>query len=263
MRKPPCFQHFHFSFGNTLFQDECLFRGYPATLWLANFPGRFATVEWFLQSNCNSALRDRAGKNVVLRPVSCDYGGVTNQAAYTLRENTGTSGLVESARAAVEVLADHDIPHLIVGGLAVQEHGYERVTVGVDIVVPDVHEAVEILTANLSGSFYRVPESDNRLEDRDNGVLVDFLPAGKVLKSGCKVPFPVPNKITKDLQFVTLEELVSLKLGSWAGSPMRRVRDKSDVVELILRRKLPRDLAVASAVRALYTETWDALQAES
>lgn len=42
---------------------------------------------------------------------------VTNQAAYILRENTGTSGLVESARAAVVVLADYDIPHLIVGGL--------------------------------------------------------------------------------------------------------------------------------------------------
>lgn len=44
---------------------------------------------------------------------------------------------------------------------------------------------------------------------------------------------------------------------------MRRMRDKTDVVELILRRKLPRDLAVAPAVRALYTETWDALQAEA
>jgi hypothetical protein len=40
-----------------------------------------------------------------------------------LRENTGTSGLVESARAAVALLAEHDIPHLIVGGFAVRAHG--------------------------------------------------------------------------------------------------------------------------------------------
>ena len=46
---------------------------------------------------------------------------MTNQAAYILRENTGTSGIVESARTAVFTLAEHDIPHLIVGGLAVQE----------------------------------------------------------------------------------------------------------------------------------------------
>jgi len=68
---------------------------------------------------------------------------VNNRAAYTLRENTGTSGVVESARTAVATLAEHDIPHLIAGGLAVQEYGYPRVTIDVDIVVPDVLEAVE------------------------------------------------------------------------------------------------------------------------
>ena len=92
------------------------------------------------------------------------------------------------------MLADHDIPHLIVGGLAVQEYGYARVTIDVDIVVPDVLEAVELLTASLTGPFYRVPEIQDRVEDRRNGVLIDLLPAGKVLKRGCKVPFPQPVK---------------------------------------------------------------------
>lgn len=170
---------------------------------------------------------------------------------------------MESARAAVEVLADHDIPHLIVGGLAVQEHGYPRVTIDVDIVVPDVLEAVEFLTASVTGPFFRVPEIHTRVEDRRNGVMIDLLPAGEVLRSNCKVPFPQPGKVTEQFQIVKLEELISLKLDSWSGSPLRRHKDKSDVIELILRRKLPRDLAVAPAVRALYTETWDALQAES
>jgi hypothetical protein len=187
---------------------------------------------------------------------------VTNQAAHILRENTGTSGLVESARTAVAVLADHDIPHLIVGGIAVQEHGYPRVTIDVDIVVPDVLEAVEWLTASLSGPFYHVPEVHDRVEDRRNGVFIDLLPSGKPLKRGCKVPFPEPTTITEKLQIVSLEELISLKLDSWAGSPNRRHKDKTDVIELIIRRKLPRDLAVNPVVRALYLETWDALQAE-
>ena len=187
---------------------------------------------------------------------------MTNQNAYLLRENTGTSGVVETARAAVSTLADHDIPHLIVGGIAVQEHGYPRVTIDVDIVVPDVQEAVEWLTASLTGPFYRVPEVYNRVEDRRNGVFVDLLPAGKVLKRGCKVPFPQPGKVVEELQIVKLEELISLKLDSAANSPLRRLKDKTDVVELIIRGKLPRDLAVAPAVRDLYIETWDALQAE-
>jgi len=186
-----------------------------------------------------------------------------DQGAFILRENTGTSGLVESARAAVAVLADHDIPHLIVGGLAVQEHGYPRVTIDVDIIVPDVLEAVEFITASVTGPFDRVPQMDDRVEDRRNGVIIDLLPAGRILKAGCKVPFPEPAKVTEQLQIIKLEDLVSLKLDSWSGSPLRRHKDKTDVIELILRRKLPRDLAVAPVVRALYTETWDALQAES
>ena len=187
---------------------------------------------------------------------------MTNQDAYILRENTGTSGIVETARTVASVLADHDIPHLVVGGLAVQEHGYPRVTIDVDIVVPDVLEAVEFLTASLTGPFYRVPGAQDRVEDRRNGVKVDLLPAGKVLQRGCKVPFPEPAKVAGQIQIVTLEELISLKLDSWAGSPVRRHKDKTDVIELIKNRHLPRDLAVNSAVCAHYLETWDALQAE-
>jgi hypothetical protein len=188
---------------------------------------------------------------------------VTNRDAYVLRENTGTSGVVQTAQAAVTALADHDIPHLIVGGIAVQEHGYPRVTIDVDIVVPDVLEAVEFLTADLSGPFARVAGCEDRVEDRRNGVFVDLLPAGRVLKRGCKVPFPHPAKTTEKLQIVKLEELISLKLDSWANSPSKRLRDKADVTELILRGKLPRALAVAAVVLPLYLETWDALQAEA
>jgi hypothetical protein len=45
-------------------------------------------------------------------------------------------------------------------------------------------------------------------------------------------------------------------------SPLKRLRDKTDVVELILRRNLSRDLAVNPVVATLYADTWDALQAE-
>ena len=187
---------------------------------------------------------------------------MTNHDAYILRQGTGTSGVVETARAVATLLAEHDIPHLIVGGVAVQEHGYPRVTIDVDIVVPDVLEAVEFLTASLTGPFYRVPEAADRVEDRRTNIFVDLLPAGGVVKRGCKVPFPQPTKVSNDLQIARLEELISLKLDSWINSPVKRLRDKTDVVELILRRKLPRDLAVNDVVRALYAETWDAIQAE-
>jgi hypothetical protein len=188
---------------------------------------------------------------------------VTNSDAYVLRENTGTSGVVQTARDAVARLAHFEIPHLIVGGIAVQEHGYPRVTIDVDIIVPNVLEAVEFLTSDLSGPFARVPNRQDGVEDRRNGVIVDFLPAGHVLRTGNKVPFPQPTEATENLQLVTLEELISLKLDSWSGAPLRRHKDRTDVIELILRRKLPRDLKVAPAVQQFYFETWDGLKAET
>ncbi len=187
---------------------------------------------------------------------------MTNSAAYLLRENTNTSGLEETARKVAEILGHYEIPHLIAGGLAVQEHGYARVTLDVDVVVPDVLEAVEFLTADLSGPFVRIPKIEDRVKDRRNGVFVDFLPAGRVLKHGCQVPFPNPSKVSETPQIISLEELISLKLDSWSASPLHRLKDKADVVELIKNRNLPRDLPVAPVVRGLYTETWDALKAE-
>lgn len=183
-----------------------------------------------------------------------DYG------ASCLRETTGTSGLEETVRSAVTTLADYDIPHLIVGGLAVQEHGYYRVTLDVDIVVPDILDAVEMLTADLVGPFQRVQGCEDTVRDSRNGVLVNLLPAGRVLRRGCQVPFPSPQEVSAKPVVVSLTDLISLKLDSWVHNQTRRHKDKTDVIELIARRNLPRDLAVQAAVRQIYEETWDALQ---
>src|SRR5262245_9317119 len=126
--------------------------------------------------------------------------------AYILRETTGTSGLEQALRSAVEILAHHAVPHLVVGGLAVQEHGYFRVTIDCDIVVPDVLDAVELLTADSSGPFERVADCEDTVKDKRNGVLINLLPAGRVLKSGCKLPFPYPREVWDQPCFVTLEK---------------------------------------------------------
>lgn len=185
-----------------------------------------------------------------------------NTGAYTLRETTGTSGLERTLRDAVAVLARHLAPHLVVGGLAVQEHGYFRVTTDCDIVVGDVFEAVDLLTAGFSGPFTRIPGNQDSVQDTRNGVIINLLRAGHVLKEGCRVPFPTPQEVWDQPRFVSLEKLISLKLDSWSNSPNRRHKDKTDVIELIKTLHLPRELAVDEPVRTLYLETWNALTAE-
>jgi hypothetical protein len=61
---------------------------------------------------------------------------VADYDAYLLRENTGTTGLEQTSRTAAAALAHYDIPHLIVGGLAVQEHGYAALLVATRRVPP-------------------------------------------------------------------------------------------------------------------------------
>lgn len=95
-----------------------------------------------------------------------------------------------------------------------------------------------------------------------NGVFINLLPAGGVLKEGCKVAFPIPLDVWESPHFVSLEQLISLKLDSWSNSPNRRLKDKADVVELIKGLHLPRGLAVDETVRELFRQTWDALAAE-
>ncbi len=46
--------------------------------------------------------------------------------------------MIQPAETAVATLAHYDLAHLVVGGIAVQQHGYGRVTIHVDLVVPDV-----------------------------------------------------------------------------------------------------------------------------
>lgn len=183
-----------------------------------------------------------------------------NRPAYILQQ---AAGLFQSAQDVVAALSKHEIPHLIAGNLAVLEYGSPRVATDLlEVVVPDVLEAVEFLTASLTGPFYRIHGIEDRVEDHRNGVKIDLLPAGKILKHGCKIPFPEPAKVAEQLQFISLEELISLKLDSWSNSPNRRIKDKADVVELIKNKNLPRELALAPAARTLYTEIWDALQNE-
>jgi len=186
-----------------------------------------------------------------------------SRGAQHLREVTGTYGLEMTIRAALDILTRFEIPHLIAGGVAVQEHGYFRVTTDVDIIVPDPGEAVDALTAPLDTFFEALPRIFDTVRDKRNDVLINFLPAGGTLKANCHVPFPHPKAPSDAPTFVTLEELIALKLDSWQGSPNHRLKDKADVIELIKALKLPRDLAVCDAARDLYVQTWDALKAES
>lgn len=63
-----------------------------------------------------------------------------------LRESSGSTNIEKTLLKVLKVLKLFNIPHYVCDGFAVQEHGYARYTVDVDIIVPDVQFAREKLS---------------------------------------------------------------------------------------------------------------------
>ncbi len=180
-----------------------------------------------------------------------------HEQAEFLRESSG-SNIEKTLRKAVRVLALFRIPHYVCGGFAVQEHGYPRFTVDVDIIVPNVDLAREKLCLN---GFRENPGSRMTVTDRETRVEIDLLPAGGKVDPG-PLTLPVPTVVSDEPQILTLGNLISSKLSTYIGRGVARAQDYADVVRLIQANRLPRDYGVDPNVRDLFWSIWDELRSE-
>ncbi len=180
-----------------------------------------------------------------------------HEAAEFLRESSGSTNIEKTLLKAVKVLALFDIPHYVRGGFAVQEHGYPRFTVDVDIIVPDAALARDKLCMN---GFKENPGSKMTITDRETKVEVDLLPGGQKVDPG-PLTLPMPTHVSDRPQILTLEKLISSKLSTYigVGVGVDRAQDYADVVKLIKANDLPGDFGVEAQVRDLYCQTWDQL----
>jgi hypothetical protein len=170
-----------------------------------------------------------------------------------LRESSGSTNIEKTLLKAVKVLALFQIPHYVRGGFAVQEHGYPRFTVDVDIIVPDVEFAMEKLSMN---SFKVNPGSKMTVADRETKVEVDLLPGGKKADPG-PLTLPMPTQVSDQPQLLSLERLIDSKLSTYIGTGAARLQDAADVSRLIQVNHLPREYQVDRMVRGAYQRLWD------
>lgn len=166
----------------------------------------------------------------------------------------------------VRILEAAEIPYAIVGAMALNEHGYRRVTVDVDILL--TREGLAQLKAGVLGLGYleKFPGSKG-LRDTENGVDVDVLLAGDYPGDGKPKPVSFPDPARAALRgrraaYLPLEKLLELKLASGQSAP-HRLRDLADVLEVIRLLRLPLDLELRldPSVRDKYRELWHAAQA--
>ena len=157
------------------------------------------------------------------------------------------------------------IPYALLGGLALAEHGYPRLTEDIDLLLTP--SGLECFRQRLVGRGYRPAFSGAKktFRDTETGVRIEILTTGEYPGDGLPKPvaFPDPTTtgVTKEiegLRVVTLEKLVELKLASGMSAP-HRLRDLADVQDLITRLRLPLALAdqLDSWVRATYQDLWE------
>jgi hypothetical protein len=186
-------------------------------------------------------------------------------AEYAERFFMGVADVQQAMHKLVAALEELAIPYAIVGGMALNEYGYRRVTVDVDVLL--TREDLQRFKDHWLGRGYveKFPGSRG-LRDTEFGVTIDVLVAGDYPGDGQPKPvqFPDPEKVairSGGLALIPLAKLVELKLASGMTS-IHRMKDISDVVELIKHTKAPRELGdeLDPSVSGRYFELWDALQ---
>jgi hypothetical protein len=174
---------------------------------------------------------------------------------------------VQSALARVARLLEEDgIPYALIGAMALNAYGYERVTVDVDLLL--TREGLESFKKGHLGLGYaeKFPGSKG-LRDIENGVAIDVVLAGEYPGDGLPKPVAFPDPAGAAVRgervaLLPLPRLIELKLASGISAP-HRLKDLADVIEVIRILKLPAGLAeeLDPYVREKYRELWQAAQA--
>lgn len=173
-------------------------------------------------------------------------------------------GALESLARRLDAL---HVPYAVIGAMALNAHGYRRVTIDLDVVVTPEGLA-RFKAASLGVGYVEKFAGSRGVRDVARGVPIDFVMAGDFPGDGLpkSVRFPDPTSASEtirlnDVSYVSVERLVELKLASGLSAP-HRLKDLADVLELIRATGLPAELSerLDPSVRAKYLELWAAAQ---
>lgn len=147
-----------------------------------------------------------------------------------VKDLPGKDPKLEAALDALKDLSRKEaIPFAIVGGLAAIYHGYERLTVDVDVVVGE--DALDIV-ARVAPRYgikvvWRDPAGWHKLHYE--GVNIDVLPEGGLPRKDAPTTIPSPDQlgVREGVEYAKLAGWMETKLASY------RVRDQADVVQVM------------------------------
>lgn len=169
----------------------------------------------------------------------------------------------ETLRRLMARLGAEGLDYALIRGMALVAHGYRRFTEDVDILMTP--EDLATFRERCIGRGYTPAFSgaSKVFRDTETRVRVEVVTSGEYPGDGKPKPvvYPAPGEIVVEregLRVVTLEKLIEFKLASGLSAP-HRIKDIADVQDLILRLKLPLELAdkLDDSVSPEYRRLWE------
>jgi hypothetical protein len=157
-----------------------------------------------------------------------------------------------------------DIDYSVIGGMALVLHGYERLTVDVDLLM--TREGLAKFVERLVGRGYMpaFPAAKKHFRDVETGVNIEIITTGEYPGDGKPKPvsFPDPSRVSEiadGIKVIDLATLIELKLASGLSAE-HRVKDIADVQQLIETLNLSRafQFKLDQSVRDEYDRLWEA-----
>jgi hypothetical protein len=187
------------------------------------------------------------------------WQGIENAERFFMGEADVQKALEKLAR----TLDAQGIPYAIIGAMALNEFGYRRVTVDVDVLL--TAEGLAAFRERNVGYISKFPGSRG-FRDAEHGVDIDVVLAGTYPGDGQPKPVAFPDPATSAergarIALLPLPTLVELKLASGMTAP-HRLKDLADVLEVIRVLRLPREFGenLNPYVRERFLELWRAAQ---
>jgi hypothetical protein len=178
----------------------------------------------------------------------------------------GDDAVFKTLRAIGRRLDELGVAYAVAGGMALNAHGFRRLTVDVLILV--TREGLRVIHEKLEGLGYVPPFAGSKnLRDAEHGVRIEFLVAGDFPGDGKPKPvaFPDPAAVAVEIdgvKYLGLPTLIQLKLASGMTGGVHRLKDLADVVALIEALKLPKEFGqlLDPFVRGRFEELWEGVQ---
>jgi hypothetical protein len=203
-------------------------------------------------------LADDQKKEITLLAAKASQPGLNHKEAVRMRQSNGNKE--KALNKVVGILGAAGIGSLVVGGIAVQEHGFVRNTKDIDLSVSDFIKARRVLAQN----GYRMGNGIV-VFDPEYGEEIDLLQAGQTVATN-KVPMPRPTSVNTSPKVCDLTDLINLKIGSFLGAEgvgvaLDRIQDRDDIYKLMGNNQLPRGFLHGKMYEKEYTHMWDVLHA--